>query len=94
MLSDLTSEQRELAEFMSELSEEATEAVWIHGLEFVLWDSMNGSLDEYGRLRITKEHRQRLRNLSERVGGWIMFGEKGETFVSLDQWRQIHETKE
>jgi hypothetical protein len=42
MLSDLTPDQRALARYMSDLSEEAYCAGWMSGLEYALWDGLIG----------------------------------------------------
>lgn len=89
MLNDLTFPQRELAEYMSALSERAYGASWMDGLEFALWEAVVNSPFKYGRLDLTPEHQQRLIELSESCGGWIIFEEKREeTFVSIAEWKQ------
>jgi hypothetical protein len=50
MLGDLTAPQRRLAEFMSELSEEAYYAGWMLELEYALWEALVDGRSEYGRL--------------------------------------------
>jgi hypothetical protein len=83
----LTSDQLALAEYMSDLSEEAYCAGWMHGLEDALWCAMQEGLYGYGRLTLLPQHLERLRELSERCGGWIYFDdEKEETFVPLAEW--------
>jgi hypothetical protein len=42
MLRDLTPAQLELAEYMSDLSEEAYCAGWMRDLEYALWDAAYG----------------------------------------------------
>ncbi len=94
MLSDLTTEQQELACYMSELSEAAFHAGWIEGLEYSIWEAMNGSLSTYGRLTITDDHRRRLHELSERVEGWIVFDDRQEeTFVPMASWKTVAERR-
>ena len=89
MLSDLTSEQRDLADYMSDLSEEAYYAVWMEGLEYSLWDAMNGKLSEYGRLAITEDHRRKLHELSQRIQGWIVFDDqREEVCLPLELWER------
>lgn len=89
MLADLSSEQRQLAEFMSELSEEAYYAGWMVGLEYALWEALLDGRSAYGRLELTDDHRARLRELSDACGGWIVFDEHSEeTWVPTSEWRR------
>jgi hypothetical protein len=87
MLTDLTPEQRELADYMSELSECAYCAGWMQDLEYALWCAATEGAFRYGRLDLTSEHIQRLRALSDASGGWIRFDENlEESFVPTVQW--------
>ena len=88
MRKDMTAAQGRLADYMSDLSEEAYCAAWMDGLEFALWEALTGELQEYGRLPITQEHRDKLGELSNACGGWIVYDDRtGETWVSTDEWR-------
>ena len=90
MLTELTRDQRRLADYMSELSEQAYCAGWMAGLEFALWEALHGQRSEYGQLAFTEAHRQELKSLSESIGGWIVFDdEREESFVSCEQWKQM-----
>ena len=90
MITDLTDEQKGLADYMSTLSEEAFSAGWMKGLEYALWEAMNGELSEYGRLKFTESHRQKLRELSQQIEGWIVFDEhKEEVFIPLALWKDF-----
>lgn len=75
-----------LADYMSDLSEEAYFAGWMDGLEYALWEALMGVRTEYGYLTITPEHRSKLKRLSAACGGWVYWGEDGATFVTLEQW--------
>ena len=87
MLADLTADQRALAEFMSELSEEAYCAGWIGNLEHALWRAQVEGPFDYARLAITDVHVAKLRKLSERCGGWIVFDPvQEETLVPMEKW--------
>lgn len=87
---DLTPQQEALAVHMSELSEEAYCAGWHIGLEYALWDLVNGKADSFGMLALTEREATRLRELSDACGGWIMWDdERCETFVPLEEWK-IH----
>lgn len=93
MLADLNSEQRALADYMSELSEKAWHAVWIAHLEYDLWDAVTGGSSSFGQIYLTREHLQTLMNLSERCGGWIVYDQANEeTFVPIDEWKKRYET--
>ena len=52
----LTIPQRELAEYMMELSEEAYCAEWMQNLEHILWSAVQNGPIYWGRLDITEEH--------------------------------------
>ena len=83
----LSQEQQELANYMSDLSEDAYCAGWMEGLEYQLWQAVAEGPKEYGRLLITAEHIQQLRELSVGCGGWITFEDDiGETWVAMEQW--------
>ena len=88
-------EEKRLADYMSNLSEQAYYAGWMVGLENVLWNAVVDGPRKYGRLEITGEHIAKLKELSDACGGWIIFDdEKGETFVPLDEWLRLYETNQ
>ena len=92
MLRDLSSSQRELAEYMSSLSELIYSAGWIEGLEYVLWQAVSEGHLARGSLSLTREQIGRLQELSSRCGGWIRFdSEREEAFVPFTEWKQIVE---
>lgn len=87
MLRDLSKAQRDLADYMSVLSEQAYYAGWMDGLEYALWRTVVNGPMEYGRLSINGDHINELRRLSEACSGWIMFAEeKEETWISMANW--------
>ena len=89
MLSDLTSKQKELANYMSELSEEAYNATWMLNLEYELWKLMNGRILTYGRLKVSSQIKQKLKGLSKNIEGWIYYDDKSEeTYISTKGWIQ------
>lgn len=91
MICDLTPTQRELAELMSRISEQMWRAVWMQGLEHELWTAMKSSAGRSGRLIPTQAQLDRLAQLSEDCGGWIVFDdERKETFVPLEEWIARH----
>jgi hypothetical protein len=90
MLSDLTIDQKALADAMSSISEGAYSASWMTGLEFALWSLLVSGETRYGRASLKKEEVEGLRRLSEACGGWIIFDdEKEEVFVPLADWKRM-----
>jgi hypothetical protein len=91
MLNDLTPPQRLLAEYLSDLSEEAYCAGWMLGLEYDLWECLTTSRKNYGMIEITEANKERLRDLSDACHGWIVFdAEKEETFVPTHEWIDLY----
>jgi hypothetical protein len=89
MLRDLPTDQRLLADFMSELSEEAYYAGWMIDLEYALWEAVIGVRRDYGRLELSEAHCTRLRELSDNCGGWIVFDhDTEETWMPLAKWEE------
>ena len=88
MLLSLPPDQRELAEFMSSISERCYSAAWIENLEHILWDQINGHQSRTSRTVLTEAETTRLRLLSDRCRGWIVFDDKTEeTYVPLSEWK-------
>lgn len=84
----MTPEARALADYMSELSEQAYYAGWMLELEYELWQALTNGPRKYGRLQVTGSHIAQLLRLSNAAGGWISFDSvHGESFVKLDEWR-------
>ena len=89
MLDDLTPPQRQLADFMSAVSEEAYGAGWMVELEYVLWDALTGGALAYGGLDLGHDQRAELRRLSEACAGWVVFDEPaGETWLPRVEWER------
>jgi len=87
MFRDLTAEQAALAQYMSDLSEEAYCAGWMDGLEYALWQVVLGDRTDYGHLTFTPEHASTLRRLSASCRGWIVFDDDTEEiWVSQTNW--------
>lgn len=86
---ELSPDERALADYMSELSEEGYYAEWMHGLEFDLWRAVKTGPARYGRLDLTEEHLAALRGFAARCGGWIALDEEGEEgWVSFEEWER------
>jgi hypothetical protein len=78
-----------LRDYMSEISERAYCAGWMEGLEYALWEALLKGRLKYGRLQITRAHTSKLKELSNRCGGWIVWEKDlGEAFMPLDQWQK------
>jgi len=91
MLSELDNDQRALADYMSEISEDAFSASWMEGLEFELWQAVNSGPQIYGRLHLEASHLDRLASLSTQCGGWIFWHPTNEeTYVGLKHWEKIY----
>lgn len=89
MLDDMTTFQRALADLMSDLSEETYCAGWLVDLEFLLWETVVGRHDSYGRFPLTEGEIRRLKELSEAGGGWIVFdAATRETWVPFEEWER------
>jgi hypothetical protein len=67
MLLTLPPSARELADYLSSLSEGAYRAGWMDGLEFELWEAVISGPREHGRLQITRDHIAQLQHLSEEL---------------------------
>jgi hypothetical protein len=89
MLLKLEPKARELAEYMSGLSEEAYRAGWMAELEFELWDAVVNGPRSYGRLQITHHHIAQLQRLSRAAGGWIVFdADEEESLSPMEEWEE------
>lgn len=82
----------ELRDFMSALSEEAFAAGWMQDLEYALWNALEDGPQRYGRIPLDQPVIMRLRELSERCGGWITFDDSAgtEIFVPHAEWQRRH----
>jgi hypothetical protein len=79
---------------MSDYSEAAICAGWIHGLEFLLWGADVGFCLGFDSEPVTQGLRDKLRELSDKCGGWIVWDDDhGETWVPLAEWTQMVEAR-
>ena len=86
----LSTEAEALKDYMSELSEAAYSAEWYTGLEYALWNAVVSGPRQFGRVEIDSVHIRRLRDLSERCRGWIVFeGRDHETWMPIDEWCEL-----
>jgi hypothetical protein len=94
MLKDLNDDQLQLAELMSRISEEGYSAGWMVGLEYALWEILNGTNREYGVHIIRQEELDQLQTLVNKCGCWIIFDDENEeTAVDLEAWKKIFSNK-
>jgi hypothetical protein len=94
MLKDLSTAERNLANYMSEISERAYNAQWIGNLEFVLWNALTNGARNFGREQVTNENIDKLRSLASACGSWIHFDEeKEEIAVPIDKWKDLYSEK-
>jgi hypothetical protein len=90
MLDQLSPDQRALALAMSEVSQAAYCAGWMTGLEYALWHFLITGRRRYGKSRVTDDEIERLRALSLKCRGWIVFDDhKEEMFVPTSDWEQM-----
>ena len=94
MEKDLTPQQKELAQAISEISEKCYCAGWLKNLEYVLWDALKNGERNYVQDRITKPEIKNLKQLSRVANSWIYFNnDEDELAILLDQWKILnHET--
>lgn len=75
-----------LARLMSDISEEHWAAGWMSGLEFALWDMVQGGSRRYGMDDVSDSEVAQLELLSELADGWVIHGDGGEQYVPLEIW--------
>jgi hypothetical protein len=86
---NLTPQQNELYELMSDISEDCYCAGWIMGNEFSLWAMATETAPDrsYGQDVVPEESLQRLRELSAAIGGWIYWhDDEHEPDLPADDW--------
>lgn len=86
----MSAQWRDLAGYMSDISERAYCAEWIENLEYYLWRILLGGEPRFGQTVVTDEEVNTLRRLSEAAGGWVRFGDQGEEFVPAAQWPALY----
>lgn len=89
MESTLTDAQQKLADFMSDISENAYTAGWMSNLEYVLWEAVLSGPRQYGRYFINQDDIDTLINVSNELNCWIYFDEDTwETAIPITEWRE------
>jgi hypothetical protein len=90
MIDKLTPKQQQLANLMSDISEECYYAGWMTGLEYNLWDAIVNGEKKYGHGQITQDYIVQLIQISKNCNSWIYFDdETEETAVDFDKWQNI-----
>lgn len=92
----MTNKQDKLYELMSDISEECYCAGWMTGNEFFLWSVINGGNRKYGMGVVTDDQIQKLKSLSEELGGWIFWYDSGSDsdkwgpkFITMEKWLEM-----
>lgn len=85
---------KQLAELMSDISEQCWCAGWMMGTEFALWEVLTSPHRgrHLGKGEVTLDQLVKLRALSEEAGGWIYWNdETEETFIPMDEWMKQYQ---
>jgi len=89
MIKDLTTDQKILADLMSEISERCYSADWMADLEYVLWDAVTSGPRKYGHDTISQSDISALKKCSDKANSWIFFDDDTEeTGLSISDWIQ------
>lgn len=92
MLGDLTTQQRLLADAMSDISERCYYAGWMLDLEYHLWYAVVNGPIKYGHGEVTDEDIRKLKLLSMECGCWIIFDDDSEeTAIGITAWKAMFE---
>jgi hypothetical protein len=71
---------------MSWLSEDSFRARWMENVEYLLWSAVTGNTEGM-RWKLKDEDTARLRELSERCGGWIIH-DGDVQWIPLEVWKE------
>lgn len=80
-----------LVRLMSRISEQHYCAGWLVGLEYSLWDMLEGGDRDFGFGPVKAGSLLQLAALSERAQGWWRWSDEAvdEVFVPLAEWREL-----
>lgn len=83
---------QDLEDLICELSEEAFFAAWMTGIEFELWECLVSGRRVVGQIELDDERLARLRELSFRVNGWLVFpsSEHPPTLIAHAHWTPFY----
>ena len=78
-----------LRKLMSEISEGHWCAGWLVGLEYILWDVVNGKRNDI----CGPDEIEQLKYLSEKCSGWIVWDNQAidKKFVPMEEWLRLYE---
>ena len=86
-LKSLKQEQRELAEFISAISERSYWAGWMLGIEREVWTAMHAPGFGGAPLNLTAEEVKHAFAMSSKCAGWIVWDEvHEESFIPIEAW--------
>ncbi len=82
---------QELYEYISELSEEAICAGWMENIEYALWERVLNGTGNYYALEVTEDIIAKLRDYSDRAGGWWIWEDREPVFLPIEDWNKLYE---
>jgi len=93
MNDDESLDWRALAREMSEISEQAFCAGWMDELEYRLWEIVQGGPRKYGQVVLSDAQVTHLRDLSNKLRGWVWFSDESEIeeFIGSERWQSLYE---
>lgn len=87
---DMTDQQRELYELMSDISEDCYCAGWMHGLEYAIWGALQGGDRRYGMSEMDAAKLERCRVLAKELDGWVIWydddDEDNDAVLPINEW--------
>jgi hypothetical protein len=92
MLPETQEDEWLLAYTMSCISERCYYAMWLDGLEYVLWNALMTGPRRFGHDEISIDDIIAFKMLKRRCQCWIFFdSENEETVISLEEWQVKYE---
>jgi len=97
---EFSDEERDLADTMSDISEDCWCAGWLIGLEYSLWDAIQTGDLEFGMATINSYDLKRCKELADKVNGWVVWmdnghglpiGQWGNYFIPMNDWLKMYE---
>lgn len=81
-----------LFSLMSDASEEHWCAGWMSGTEIALWKAIQQYPQpmQWGMRPVDLDTVRKLHDLALAVDGWWMWGDDGQRFVPLDEWKRMY----
>jgi hypothetical protein len=59
------------------------------GLEYHLWNMIEGGTRMYGMAEVPKSEVDILRTLAHAIGGWIFWIDECPEFMPMSEWREL-----